>query len=151
MGQTARASILALSFATALASCAVQRAEVAHEAQDKMIGLRKEQVLACMGVPANKASEGETEVWSYNSGNGTVVASTFGNSTTNLTVNGGPGYATGQANTFGSGFGVSSRRFCTVNVVLTGGIVTRVNYVGPTGGLLTAGEQCAFAVQNCTQ
>jgi hypothetical protein len=30
------------------------------------------------------------------------------------------------------------------------GRVSRVNYVGPTGGLLTGGEQCAFAVQNCT-
>ena len=27
----------------------------------------------------------------------------------------------------------------------------RVNYSGPTGGLITEGEQCAFAVQNCTK
>jgi hypothetical protein len=116
-----------------------------------MVGLRKEQVLACMGVPASKAAEGITEVWSYNSGNGTVVASTFGSSTTNASVYGGPGYATGHANTLGSGVGVSSRRFCTVNIVMTDGVVNRVNYVGPTGGLLTSGEQCAFAVQNCMQ
>jgi hypothetical protein len=38
-----------------------------------MIGLRKEQVLACMGVPASKAAEGVTEVWSYN-----AVTGTFG-------------------------------------------------------------------------
>jgi hypothetical protein len=31
------------------------------------------------------------------------------------------------------------------------GRVNRVNYVGPTGGLLTPGEQCAYAVQACVQ
>jgi hypothetical protein len=50
---------------------------------------------------------------------------------------------------FGAGFGISSRRYCTVNVVMSGGWVSRVNYSGPTGGLLSAGEQCACAVQNC--
>jgi hypothetical protein len=145
-------ALLIAPMAVALVGCAAQqRAQVAHEAQDKMIGLRKEQVLACMGVPANKAAEGTTDVWSYNSGNGMVVGSAFGNSTTNASVNGGTGFATGQANTLSSGVGVSSRRFCTVDVVMTGGVVTRVNYTGPTGGLLTSGEQCAFAVQNCVQ
>jgi hypothetical protein len=145
------AVLLVAPIAMALTSCAVQRAQVAHDAQDKMIGLRKEQVLACMGVPANKATEGATEVWSYNSGNDKVVASTVGSSTTNASVQGQQGYATGQSTTNSSGVGVASRRFCTVNVVITGGIVSKVNYVGPTGGLLTAGEQCAFAVQNCVQ
>jgi outer membrane protein assembly factor BamE (lipoprotein component of BamABCDE complex) len=36
-----------------------------------MVGLTKEQVLACMGPPASKAT-GATEVWSYPSGNCTV-------------------------------------------------------------------------------
>jgi hypothetical protein len=40
------------------------------------VGLSKEQVLACMGPPANRMAEGATEVWSYNSGDGhtTTVA-----------------------------------------------------------------------------
>ena len=33
-----------------VAGCAVQRAQVAQDAQGKMIGLTKEQVLACMGA-----------------------------------------------------------------------------------------------------
>lgn len=45
----------------------------------------------------------------------------------------------------------SIRRHCTVNVAMTNGIVSRINYSGPTGGILTAGEQCAFAIQNCVQ
>ena len=40
-----------------------------------MVGMSKEQILACMGPPANKAAEGQTEVWGYNSGDGTVIAS----------------------------------------------------------------------------
>ena len=34
---------------------------------------------------------------------------------------------------------------------MNNGYVSRVNYSGPTGGLITEGEQCAFAVQNCTK
>jgi len=30
------------------------------------------------------------------------------------------------------------------------GKVKRVDYVGPTGGLLSQNEQCFFAVANCT-
>jgi hypothetical protein len=82
-------------------------------------------VLACMGPPANKAAEGATEVWSYSSGNGQVNGA------------------------FGNGFARSNRLFCTVNVTMQGGAVTRVVYLGPTGNLLTAGEQCAYAVAAC--
>ena len=96
-----------------------------------MIGMPKEQVLACMGAPANKATEGKTEVWGYSSGNGmTVTDASYGR--------------------FG-GTAVSSSRFCNVNIVMTEGLVSAVNYAGPTGGLLTAGEQCAYAVNACVK
>jgi hypothetical protein len=100
-----------------------------------MIGMSKEQVFACMGPPASKAVEGETEVWSFNSGNGATVAS--------ASVVGQNGFATGVAR--------SSNRFCIVNVTMVNGSVSRMNYVGPTGGLLTQGEQCAFVLQNCVK
>ena len=60
--------------ASRLSACAIQRAQVANEAQNSMIGLSKEQILACMGPPANQAAVGATEVWSYNSGNGRATA-----------------------------------------------------------------------------
>ena len=91
-----------------------------------MIGFTKEQVLGCMGPPVNKAAEGATEVWSYTSGNNYSAAS------------------------YGNGLAVSSSRFCTVNVTMTNGYVSALNYVGPTGGLLSPNEQCAFVVANCT-
>ncbi len=79
-----------------------------------MIGLPKEQMLACMGAPTNKAAVGATEVWTYQSPN-------------NL--------ATG--------------RYCTVNVTISNGAVSGVNYLGPSGGPLSPNEQCAFAVAAC--
>jgi outer membrane protein assembly factor BamE (lipoprotein component of BamABCDE complex) len=112
-----------------VAGCAIQRAQTAATAQGQMIGMSKEQVLACMGPPMNKAAEGATEVWSYASGNGR----------TDVAMAGGDGWASGS----------SSKRFCTVNVTMSSGRISRINYVGPTGGLLTPGEQCAFALQNC--
>jgi hypothetical protein len=91
-----------------------------------MVGLSKEQVRACMGVPASEAAEGATEVWGYASGNGMTVASA-------------------SYDRYGA-TAVSSSRFCKINIVMTSGRVSSVNYTGPTGGLLTAGEQCAYAV-----
>ena len=114
-----------------LAGCAIQRAQVAEDARAQLVGMSKEQILACMGPPASKASEGQTEVWGYNSGNGTVVTS---------------GSVSGA--TFS---GVSSSRFCKINLVFASGAVSAVNYQGPTGGLITAGEQCAYAVDACVR
>jgi outer membrane protein assembly factor BamE (lipoprotein component of BamABCDE complex) len=119
-----------------LNACAIQRAEVAHNAQVQMVGLSKEKVLACMGAPLNKATEGQTEVWSYVSGNGRVQSSAV---------------VTGDANYTVTGVAVATQRYCNIDVVMTNGVVSRVNYIGPTGGVLTAGEQCAYAVQNCAQ
>ena len=133
----------------AVSGCAIQRAQEASDARTKMIGMSKEQVLACMGPPANRAAEGATEVWSYNSGNNQTTLSTFGTSNTNASVYGNRNYASGQATTTGTGFGIAQSRYCTINVTMLNGQVSRMNYIGPTGGLLTQGEQCAFAVQNC--
>jgi hypothetical protein len=114
-----------------LAGCAIQRAEIAQDARAQMVGMSKEQVLACMGAPASKAAEGATEVWGYNSGDGTTVA-------------------TASFDRYG-GTAISSNRFCKINIVFGGGQVSAVNYTGPTGGLLTAGEQCAYAISPCVK
>jgi hypothetical protein len=120
-----------VALGAALGGCAIQRAQIAQDARAQMIGMPKEQVLACMGPPANRAAEGQTEVWGYNSGNGmTVTDASYGR--------------------FG-GTAVSSSRFCNVNIVMSAGAVSAVNYTGPTGGLLTAGEQCAYAVDACVK
>ena len=116
-----------------------------------MVGLSKEQVLGCMGPPANKAAEGQTEVWSYASGNGysSTIASADVSTTAQSSLVGNQVYA--SANSTGLGTAISTRRYCTVSVVLRAGLVSAVNYQGPTGGLLTSGEQCAFAVDACVK
>lgn len=145
--------LIAILFASALAGCAVQRAVVAQGAQEKMVGFSREQVLACMGPPATRAAEGTTEVWSYGSGNDRTTTVGTGFAQTDGSISGerrGNQFsATGQATTTSLATVSSSRRFCTVNVVMTDGRVSRLNYAGPTGGILTGGEQCAFVVQNC--
>ena len=73
---------LIISVAFGVAACSIQRAQVAGTAQHEMLGLTKEQVLACMGPPVNKASVGATEVWSYASGNDRTQVASFGNSVT---------------------------------------------------------------------
>ena len=48
--------IVALS--AALGGYAIQRAQIAQDARAQMVGTSREQVLVCMGPPANKAAEG---------------------------------------------------------------------------------------------
>ena len=135
----------------ALSGCAIQRSQVAQEARASMVGMTKEQVFTCMGPAQTKSSEGATEIWSYPSGNGyqstAVVASADSNFNATRTGND----ISGNVNTLGTANGVSTRRFCVVNIVIQGGAVSQVNYTGPTGGILTGGEQCAFAVEACAK
>jgi hypothetical protein len=65
-------TVVAVVIAACVADCGAERAQIANYAQNKMVGLSKEQVLACMRPPASKATEGVTEVWSYPSGNSTA-------------------------------------------------------------------------------
>jgi hypothetical protein len=102
------------------------------------------------GAMSQKAAEGATEVGAYNSGNDRTMVNTFGTSTTNASVSGGPGYASGTASTRRVQAG-GSRPAANMSVVIADVRVNRVNYSGPRGGILTGGEQCAFAVQNCTR
>lgn len=120
-----------------VAACALQRADTATKAQATMVGMFKEKVVSCMGVPASSYRVGSTEVLSYASGDGRTdrvgVVDVFG----------GYNYATGI------GVSTTTTKYCKIDIVLVGGQVNRVNYTGPTGDLFTQGEQCAYAVNNC--
>lgn len=134
-----------------LASCSFQRAHVAEEAQASMVGMTKEQVFTCMGPAQTKATEGMTEIWSYPSGNGYQSSTVIGGADSNFNAARSGNTVSGNASTLGTASSTSTRRFCTVNIVIQGGLVTQVNYSGPTGGILTRGEQCAFAVEACAK
>ena len=128
-----------LSAGILLTACASMQRETAVNAQNKMVGLSKEQLLACMGPPANRTVEGTGEVWSYNSRG--YVASGLSSQQfckVNLVT---------IIGTLCSDFSPPTRplaRACRVNIVMNDSQVTQVSYVGPP-------EQCGFAVENCVR
>jgi hypothetical protein len=142
-----RRGALFLSFA--LCACAMQRAEDAALAQKAMVGMSKARVFACMGIPKKKAIEENIEIWSYKSGNDYTEHASNRTTFSAKRYMYGDGYTDVFGDSLGFGEGSSEKRYCIVQVVMTEGKVQAVNYTGPTGGLLTDDEQCAFAVRNC--
>ena len=125
-------------FVLAVAACSATsnkftRMEVAQKARSEMLGLSQEEVLLCMGPPANRASTGSTSIWSYPSGGDVRMSTSIVNPDGLYPV------AVTNANSLG----------CVVNVMFSSGAVSEISYIGRTGGLITEGEQCAFAVANC--
>jgi len=108
------------------------RAEYAQRAKTEMIGKSQAEVLSCMGPPANAVERGDQSIWSYASG---------GDRQTAVRLN-------PYAETY-TATAITQVRSCIVNVEFKSGVVKKLNYIGRTGGLVTEGEQCAFAVSNC--
>lgn len=145
---TGKILFLSASLLFLLSGCAMQRAQTAEAAQRQMTGMTSEQVFACMGIPQKKASKGETEIWLYKSGNNRrEISKTKGS------VSGDSYFESDVLNALGSSLTledeVRESRYCVVQIVLQGERVRAVHYTGPTGGFLTEGEQCAYAVRNC--
>ena len=107
--------------------------EVDQIAQQKMIGLSKKKIHACLGVPAKRVRIGSTDIWTYPIGL-SHVESLF------------PAPALAMAPSSSADTGA-----CNVNIVMTNSAVTQVVYHNADGGELPLGRQCLFAVQNCTE
>ena len=123
----------------ALSACALQRADDAAAAKTRMPGLTRAEVLACMGPPKRKASDGAIEVWSY------LSTDRRGESVGNSLRAG--GLTTGSASVRIS---EHDSNFCTVNVVMKNGVVKAVNYNGPSSSSIFArDDECGYAVKNC--
>jgi hypothetical protein len=138
----ATAIAFAIGTTSLLGGCAIERAATAQQARADVLGRTKAEIIGCAGVPTSSYTEGSTEVLAYQyvgdrkiSSTGTVTAQEPGRfSAGGLAI---------------SSEGSIQQRQCTANFVIENGRVTRLNYSGRTGGLLTAGEQCAFIVSNC--
>ena len=126
------AAATAVGLFALLGAAAASEPEVDQIAQQKMIGLSKKQLLACMGAPAHRMRIGSTEIWTYPTGSALVEGGIFS-----------PGL-NGMASFFGG-----ADAFCNVNVVTTNGAASQIYYSAPDGGPLRLGEQCLFAAQNC--
>jgi hypothetical protein len=108
-----------------LGACGLEWPEVDQVAQAKMIGLSKTKIRACLGPPDWRKPVGSTEIWSYGSG---------------TTQTEGEGFAT---------FGNPRHPHCRINVVMTNGVVSQVNYAGLAGDSLDLGERCVFPAAAC--
>lgn len=130
---------IAVTMALVLSGCgSFERVELAERAKSELVGLSKEELLACMGAPSEQASAGDTEVWDYDSGVETVATTTGSATATNRRF-------------FGSQITSFHRLYCEVSVVIEQDRVTRINYQGNTGGIFSEGEQCSYVVENCLQ
>jgi len=104
-----------------LGGCAkLDRAAKAEKAETALIGLSKERLLACAGVPHRQTATNEWEYFTYFASGGSV-----------------------------GGKGAVTRRYCEATFVLQNNKVVGVNYTGETGGLLYGDEQCGYIVANC--
>jgi hypothetical protein len=120
----------ALVFATAAGATPPESDQIA---QQRMIGLSRQHVRACMGAPDHRARIGATDIWTYRSGNAEVDGLFLS-----------PG-VNGTASWF------AHDPHCAVIVIMTNAAVSQIAYSAPDGGLLPLGEQCSFAVDNCVR
>lgn len=132
-----------------LSGCAFQRSEDALTARQRMVGMTKEQVFACMGLPKRKGIEGNTEIWAYTSGNNRTDSSRLSTSLSRKQNSGSDSLWDDLGSSLTLTETTRESRYCIVQVVLSDNLVKAVNYSGPSGGFLTNDEQCAYAVRNC--
>ena len=116
----------------AVTGCAqLEQANIAKSAQSQMVGISKEDVLSCMGPPHRRMAEGQTEVWAYDASSGSTLSAdpVLGSQSID-------------------------RLYCTINVVMASGRVSRLDYAGRTTGSdfgVASGAQCAVAVHKCVR
>ena len=71
-----RVLCVALIGSLALAACSMQSAPE-PEMHSNMLGLTEKQISSCLGAPAQKSTEGDTEMWSYPDGQSCSVRISF--------------------------------------------------------------------------
>ncbi len=95
-----------------------------------MVGMSREDVLACMGPPLQKATEGTVEVWRYATGSGQQALFSATN---------------------GNAIGASFNRYCIINIAFRGAGVSSLSYSGPSGPPVGPYAECALAVKECVR
>ena len=128
-----------------LASCANPNADLAADARQALVGMPKETLLSCAGVPQRSAVVDSSEFLTY-------VSSDYsgGGPTTSFGVaggSGGSGVGIGLGfPLFGGGGGYSSS--CEANFTIRNNVVQQLNYTGSSGASASLG-QCYRIVENC--
>jgi hypothetical protein len=138
-----RAGLFLILAAGALASCANPNADRAADARQVLVGMPKETLLSCAGVPQRSAQIDNSEFLTYTSSD-----YSGGGPSTSIGVAGGSG---GSGVGIGLGFplfggGYSSS--CEANFTVRNGVVQQLNYTGSSGASASLG-QCYRIVENC--
>ncbi|EWY37720.1 hypothetical protein N825_16845 [Skermanella stibiiresistens SB22] len=145
MNRLSNAALLGLG-AMALASCANPRADEALFAQSAFVGMPKQTLLSCAGVPERTASAGEMEFFTYTSDR--TVA--YQNYTPLMGYGRYPyhGYGYPYYGSFAPTYDV--RTFsCQATFTLRDGVVERLVYGGPEGISGSQLAQCQTIIENC--
>ncbi|KAA0576941.1 hypothetical protein FZ983_22290 [Azospirillum sp. B21] len=137
-------TVASLAVAGALAGCANPAADEALVAQTALIGLPKETLLSCAGVPERQATVDNRDFFTYRSSRLVSYPSP-----PPLGYYGGWGWPH-----YGYGYGWPAYGYevnsfdCEATFSLRNGVVERVVYGGASGGSARLG-QCYAIVQNC--
>lgn len=124
-----RLSLLLLPFVVpALTGCAVHDSRIAHAAQTKLIGMRKVDLEACLGVPDQHASFGMTDILTYYT-----------------TSSSGISYGIPLI----GGISASNGGNCHATFRLENGRVTELRYTGEKNATGGADAYCAPIVRSC--
>ncbi len=140
-------TVMALGLAgVLLASCATgPDPQIARRAQTELVGMPKERLLACAGVPARQAQANGREYYTYVSDPGVAINPLGGSSIGVGGFGGGGSSGVGVGLGFGFPLGSSSPGGCEATFVLgPGEVVEQVSY--PGNASLSA---CTPIVQNC--
>jgi hypothetical protein len=140
-------SSLPLVAVLALAGCANQAADQALYAQRAFVGMPKQVLLSCAGVPDREARVDNVEYYTYNSERVTSTPSVHGGW-------GGPGWGPYGWHRPWWGFDYPyandiETRSCKATFTLKDGVVERVIYGGATENGSARLGQCYTIVQNC--
>jgi hypothetical protein len=139
-------SILLGATAIALASCANPRADEALFAQHALIGMPKQTLLSCAGVPERSTTVDNLEYFTYTSSR-TVAYQSY-------VPYMGPGrfYGYGYGYPYYSGYAPTYdlRSFsCQATFTLRNGVVERLVYGGPEGVGPSQLAQCQTIIETC--
>ncbi|WP_029010006.1 hypothetical protein [Azospirillum halopraeferens] len=134
------AALSAVLAAGVLSGCANPMAEQAMTARTALVGLPKERLLSCAGVPQRQATAGGMEFFTYRSDQVVSYPSPRG-------YYGWPGYGYGWGGWPAYADDIRSYA-CEATFTLQNGAVRQVVYSGMPGGGAGIG-QCYYIVQNC--
>lgn len=137
---------LAILAALTVSGCANRQADQALYAQDAFIGMPVQTLLACAGVPDQRASVDNLDFFTYTSERVTTSPVSTGFGFGRRSPWSGWGWGWGLETGV---YGDTETRSCKATFTLKDGKVTQLVYGGSTGEAAGRLPQCYTVVQNC--